>query len=156
MTLKAVRGETLRLVIGRLGFAEIVQVTTHALSRQTLSIHWPNGSDFVAGITIHSRVGADQWEPVLVLADVVDGNLPTGVTMAHVALRAVFAAMNIGVAVLALLADAGEHKTGMAVSAAYLHVHAAQSEVRLLMLELRDRSDRLPALCGVAIFAGNP
>jgi hypothetical protein len=47
-------------------------------------------------------VSADQRESILMLIDVVNGNLPTIGVVAEFTLRAVLAAMKIGVAVLAL------------------------------------------------------
>jgi hypothetical protein len=98
---------------------------------------------------------ADEREAVLVLIDVVDRNLPAGIAMADVALRAVFAPVNVGMAILALLAYIREYKISVTVCAPHFDVHAAQGEARLFVFKLRDGANRFPALGRVAILAGN-
>ena len=145
----------MRLVIGRLGFAEVVEMTADAFRRQTLAVKRPHRAHLVAGIAIDRGMRADQRKSVLVLTDVVNGNLPAGVAVAQIALRAIFPPMNVSVAVLALLAHIGEDQVGVAIRATYLHVHAAQRKSRLFMLEFWNRPDRRPALLGMTILARN-
>jgi hypothetical protein len=82
---------------------EIVHVATRALGRQSLPIERTHRPHFVAGIAIHHRVRPNQREAILVLINVVNGDLPPGIAMACIALRRIFASMNIRVAVLALV-----------------------------------------------------
>jgi hypothetical protein len=70
------------------------------------------------------------------------------------AVRAQLPLMNIGVAVLATLADVCEHHFYVARSASYSSMHAAQRIMRLTVIELRNRADWPPAICGMAILAG--
>jgi hypothetical protein len=78
----------------------------------------------------------DQREAVLMLIDVVDRNLPSGVAMAEIALGAVLSAMDIRVAVLTLIADSREHEVTVAILATNALVHPTQSEASLPMFEL--------------------
>jgi hypothetical protein len=72
--------------------------------------------------------------------------------MTQVALRSVLAAVNIGMAVLALLAYIHEHWIGMAFLTLHLGMQAAQREAGLSVLKLRDGPKGSPALRGVAVF----
>ncbi len=148
--------KTLGLVIGRFGFPVIVHVTAVAFGRQPLPVERSHRPHLVAGVTVDSGMCADQRKAVLMLIDVVNGDLPSGIAMAHVALRTVFAAMNVGVTVLALFAYIREDQVGVAIRTTHLDVHPAQREAGLLVLKLRNSANRLPALWRVAVLAGNP
>jgi hypothetical protein len=142
-------------MIGGFGLSKIIEVTADALGRQSLTVERAYRSNLVTGITVHSGVRSDEREAVLVLIDVVNGDLPSRVAMAHIALRPVLAPVDIGVAILALLAYVGEYQVGMTVRAASFAVHAAQREPCLLVIKLRNRPDRLPALGAVAVLTGD-
>jgi hypothetical protein len=130
-------------------------MTTDALCGEPLAIKWSDGPYLVARIAVDGGVGANQRKAVLVLTDVVDRNLPTSIPMADVTLRTVFPTMNVGMAVLALLADVCENKIGVAVLARYLGVHSAQGKPSFAMFEFRDSADRRPSNGSVAILAGD-
>jgi hypothetical protein len=85
--------------------------------------------------------------------DVVNRDLPPGIAMAQIALRSVFAPVDIGVAVLALPPHVREHQVGVTVLATDLYVQTAQRESRLAVIKLRNRADRRPPLRGVAVLA---
>jgi hypothetical protein len=153
---KAVGRKTLRLVVGRFGFPVVVHVTTVAFGRETLPVERSHRPYFVAGIAVHGGVRTDQGEAVLMLVDVVDGDLPSGIAMADVALRAVLAAMNVRVTVLALLSYIREDQVGVAIRTPDLDMHAAQRESDFFVIKLGDGTNRLPALWGVAILTRNP
>jgi len=75
-----------------------------------------------------------------------------------VALRAIrthLPAVNVRVAVRAILSHVGEHRLYVAFEALHFFVHAAQRIVRLVVIKLRHRADRTPARRRVAILAGN-
>lgn len=126
-----------------------------ALGGKPLPVERANRTYLMAGIAIHHRVRSDEWKAILMLANVVDRHLPAGIAVAKITLSAIFAAMNIGVTILALLAGVGKNQILVAVAAAYLGVQAAQREAGLAMIELRNRPDRNPPLGGVAVLAGN-
>jgi len=71
------------------------------LGRKAEAIELPDGSYFVTSVTIHGRVSSDQRKAILVLIDVVGGNLPAIRVMAEFTLRTVLATMQISVTVLA-------------------------------------------------------
>ena len=75
--------------------------------------------------------------------------------MALGAVRAELCAVNVRVAIRAILAHVGEHWLGMASGAGYFFVHAAQRVARAVMIEFRNGANGDPAGVGVAIFAGN-
>src|SRR5579885_1965808 len=80
-------------------------MTTDALGRKPLAVELADGSGFVAGIAISYGMRSDQRETVLMFIDVVHGDLPSRDFVADVALRAVAATVNIGVAILTVAAD---------------------------------------------------
>lgn len=130
-------------------------MTTGALGREPLPVEWADRPYLMTGIAIHHRVRSDERKAILVLVNVVDRHLPAGIAVAKITLSPVFAAMNVGVTILALFAGVGEDQILVAVAAAYLGVQAAQCESCLAMVELRNRPDRDPPLGGVAVLAGN-
>jgi hypothetical protein len=156
VALKTFSGEALGGVIGRFRFLEVGEVATYTFGGQTLAVERAHSSDLVAGIAVDHGVRANERKSILVLVDHVDRYLPSRIAVAKIALRAIFAAMNVRVAVLALLSYAGENKIRVAVLALRLGVHAPQRETRCLgVIKLRYRADRRPAFCGVTILAGN-
>jgi hypothetical protein len=65
-----------------------------------------------------------------------------------VALRAIrthLAAMDVGVAIGAVLADVGEHRFYVALRALNLFMQAAERVFRFVVIEFGDRADRAPA-----------
>ena len=155
VALEALRRESLRKMIRILRFLEVIHVTARALGRQSLPIKRTHRPHLVARVAIHHGVRPDQREAVLVLINVVDGDLPTRVAVARITLRGVPAAMDIGVAVLALVMRLREDQVGMAIRAADFGMQTTQGESRLPMIELRDCADRLPSDCRVAVLAGD-
>ena len=97
----------------------------------------------------------DEGEAILVLINVVNGDLPSRVAMAHIALRAVLAPVDIGVAILALLAYVGEYQVGMTVRACSFAMHAAQRKACLLVIKFWNRPDRLPTFGVVTVLTAD-
>ncbi len=96
-------------MIWRLGLLIRPHVATVALGGQALPVELPDRSHPVAGIAIRYCVRADQREAILMLVNVMNRDLPPVYPVTEVALRSVFAAMEIGVAVLAVAAYVGEN-----------------------------------------------
>lgn len=155
MALQAIRREPLCPVVGRLRFSKIIHVTAHTLGRQALPIERTDRAYLVTGIAIDRSVRPNQRKAVLVLVDVVDGHLPSGVAMTEIALRGVFAPMYVGVAVLALIANLRENKIGVAVLTTHALVHPPERETSLAVIELKNVAKWLPTLRSVAILAGD-
>jgi hypothetical protein len=61
--------------------------------------------------------------------------------------------VNIGMAILAALTDVGENHLRVTLDASDAGVHTAQRIARLVVVELRNCSDRLPAIRRVAVLA---
>lgn len=107
----------------------------------------------MALFAIGQRVGANQRKTVLMIANRIQRNLPPLHRVTLFAGCPHFAAMNVGVAIRTLLADVGKHKTRVACGAGQLLVHPAQRILRLVVIELRYRADRLPTRTGVTTLA---
>jgi hypothetical protein len=121
-----------------ISFSEIIQVTAHTLGRQALAIERTHRAYLVTGIAVDRRVRPDQRESVLMLIDVVDRHLPSGVAMAEITLGAVLSAMDIRVAVLTLISDLGERQIAVAILATKTLVHPTQREASLPVIELQN------------------
>lgn len=65
------------------------------------------------------------------------------------------AAMNIGVAIRAILADVGEHRPEVAGRAVKFFVPAAKRISRGVVVEFRHSSNRRPACAGVTVLTRN-
>src|SRR5260370_14969691 len=92
-----------------------------------------------------SGVSADQREPVLVLLDVLDGNLPSLDRMAVLAVGSELSAVDIGVAVSARVANVRKHQFCVALSArAHGRVHATQPIPGLAVIKIRQRTNWFP------------
>lgn len=73
--------------------------------------------------------------------------------MALVARRAELATMNIRVAIRAFASDIRKHQIDVAGAARNVFMQAAQRKLRLAVIEIRQRPNRLPTGKGVAILA---
>lgn len=153
VALLAVGGVSLGLVIGIACFPKCGHVAADAFGGKSEAVELADGPNLVAGVAIHSRVSPDEREAILVLVDVVNGNLPAISVVAELALSAVLAAMQIGVAVLALYWGVAENKILVAIGALHFRVAAAQRKFGLRMIELELRSQRIPALRVVTLLA---
>ena len=85
----------------------------------------------------------------------LDGNIPALNRVALRTVRAHFSLVDVGVAVLAILADVGKYRLDMALHALHFFVHAAKRVLGLIVIELRYRPDGPPTRGGMAVLAGN-
>ena len=106
----------------------------------------------MASVAIDRRVSSRQREAIVVLLNVLDGNLPATNRMALFAIRAHLALMNVGMAVLAALPDVGEDHLYVTRRTGHGTMHTAQRIVRLIVVELGNRTDRLPAIRRVTVL----
>lgn len=97
-----------------------LEMAAHTLRRQCLPVELSDGPRFVARVTIHNRVRADEREAILMLVDVVHRHHPAVDVVTQIALRTIFASMNVGMAVLALLAGVCEDRVDVAFLAGNL------------------------------------
>ena len=138
---------------GRSRINEILLVARVARCRQTLKL--THGRALVTGIAVHGGVRANQREAIEVLIDLLNGNVPASDRVALLAIRAHLPLMNIGVAICALRAHIGKDHLGVALCAGDSLVQAAQWVFGGVVIEFRDRTDRLPAAQGMAVLARN-
>ena len=114
-----------------------------------------NGSALVAGIAFDDGVRANQREAVLVFAHRLQRNHPAVHAVASLALGSHLPAMDVSMAVGALVADVGENGIDVALLAGHVLVHATQRIFGLVMIEFRDAANGLPAAEGMAVLARN-
>lgn len=123
------------------------------VARRGHRLEFAVGAALVAGITVDRCVGAGQRETIVVLLHIFYCDGPSADGVALFAIRAQLTLVNIGMAVLAALTDAGENHLHVTLDASDAGVHAAQRIACLVVVELRNCSDRLPAIRGVAVLA---
>lgn len=75
--------------------------------------------------------------------------------MALGAICAELGAVNVGVAIGAVLSNVGENRLGVASRAGHFFMHAAQRVARGVVVEFGNGPNGGPACVRVAIFAGN-
>ena len=132
---------------------EIALVAGEAHRGQSLELS--HRSILVTGIAVHSGVGANQWEAVQVLINLLNGDMPALDGMALFAICAHLPLMNISVAVRALRAHIRKHHLGVTLRARDSFVQSAQGILSGVVIEFRYGTDRFPAAYCVAILAGN-
>jgi hypothetical protein len=153
MAVGAIRGRKSRSSrrMGRVrGVLPVGCVAGYARSREPQVIS--RGGILMALLALHNSVRAQQRESIEVLRNRLHRNLPA---QNRVALRAVGAelrAVNVRMAIRAVLSNFGENWIGVASRAGYFFVHAAQRVSRGVVIEFRNGADRGPASGGVAIF----
>ena len=111
------------------------------------------GRTLVAGIAVHGGVCSGQWEAVIVLLDLLNRDLPSSNRVTLFAVRSQLSLVDVGVAILASLANIVEHGLDVALCAGHGLVHAAQGISRLVVIELRNCADRSPGGRSVAVLA---
>jgi hypothetical protein len=135
VALLTVGGISHGLMVGIAGLAKSAQVAALAFGGESKSIELTDRSNLVAGVAVYGCVSADQREAILVLVDVVNGNLPAIGVMAKFALSTVLATMQIGVAILAPYWCVAENQILVAIGALHFGVPAAQRKLRVRMIE---------------------
>ena len=124
------------------------------IGRQSLAVELPDAPALVTGVAIHGSVRTDQGKTVLVLVDIVDRNLPARNSVAQVALSSVFPAVDVGVTILAGVANLGENPLDVAFLARHLRVHATEREAGLLVIKFGIAANGHPCICGVTVLTG--
>jgi len=155
MALSAFRGKSIGLVIWIACFTERVQVTAHALRGEPKAVELYHRANFMARVTIHDSMCADERKTILMLIDVVNRYLPAICVVAQFAFRAILPAMQVRMAVLTFFWHVVEVEVGMTINALYYRVATAQREPGLRVLELHFLPQRLPSLLRVTLLAGD-
>ncbi len=146
-------GESHGLMAGGSGFAKGGYVTAHAFGGEPEAVELTNRADLVAGVAVDGRMSTDQRKSILMLIDVVNGNLPTIGVVAEATLGAILAAMQIGVATLAFDGGVAEIEILMAIDALHFRVPATQRKLGSRMVEFEFGAQRLPVLSAVTLLA---
>jgi hypothetical protein len=100
-------------------------------------------------------VRAEQRKPVEMLLNRLDRHLPAENRMALCAVFTELSAVNVSMAIGAVLSNVGEYRFGVASRAGNFFVHAAKRILRSVVVEFRYGANGGPACVRVAIFAGN-
>jgi len=115
----------------------------------------PSRGVLMAFIALHHGVRAQERKSIEVLRDCLNGNLPARDRVALRAVRSELPAMEVRVAIRAVLADVRENRFHVAARARNLLMHAAQRISRRVVIKFGDRADRCPACSCVAVLAWN-
>jgi len=110
------------------------------------------GCALVAGFAVDQGMRADERETVLVVFDRLNGEVPSLYRVAVFAIGAHLPAMDVGMAVCAMLGHLFENQVHVALGAGNLLVHAAQRVAGKVVIELRHGADRLPTCVGMAVL----
>ena len=135
------------------GLLKVLQVAGSAGRRQALELAHCRAP--MAVLALHRGVSAEKREAILVIFNLLNGIVPTENRVALRAVRAHFPLVNIGVAILTILANVREYRFYVALRAFNFLVHAAQRIPSFIVIKFRDGADRAPARGGVAVLAGN-
>jgi hypothetical protein len=131
----------------------VLQVAGDALRGEALK--YANRGALVACLAFHGGMRPEERKPVLVILHLLNGYVPSAHRMALCAVGSELTSMNVCVAIRTVFSNVREHRFCMALCALHFFVHPAQWVARVVMVEFRMRSDRPPAGCCMAIFAGN-
>ena len=132
---------------------KILQVARCASCRETLEL--PNCGALVTILTLDRGVSPQERESILVILDLLDGDIPTEHRVTPCAIGSHLPLVNIGVAVLALLANIGKYRLDVALRTLHFFVHTPKWITCLIVVELWHGADRAPSAGGMAVFARN-
>ena len=104
-------------MIGAFRCVVCLEMAAHTFRGQCLPIKLADSTGLMALVAIHDRVRANERKAILVFVDVMHRHCPAIDVMAQVALGAILASMNVGVAVLTLLAGVREDRVDVALLA---------------------------------------
>jgi len=136
----------------RRGSLKLGHVTGRASSGESLVL--PDGSALVTLVALHHGMRSEQRKPVEVILNGLHRHVPAAHCVALGTIGAELAAMNIRVAVRAVLPDIGEDGPEVALRAINFFVHSAKRISRGVVVEFWDRANWGPARARVTVFAG--
>jgi hypothetical protein len=109
----------------------------------------------VTVIALKHGMCAQQWEAILMIANVLHGHLPAFHRMAVLAIGTELAPMNVCMAIRAMRAYVLEDQAGVTLRTPNLFVHPAQRIARMIVVELGIRSYWFPTGIRMALLARN-
>ena len=115
----------------------------------------PDRGALVAIVALHGGVGSQKRKPILVILDLVDGNLPAENRVTLRAIGAELSQVNVCMAIRAVLPDIGEYRLRMAFNTSNFFVLPTQRIGGFVVVELQHAAYRTPRRCGVTVFARN-
>jgi hypothetical protein len=140
-------------VIGIGGFLKIRQVTGRARGRESQVLS--DSSVLVTLLAFHHSVRSEERKSVEVLLDRLNRYLPTQDGVALGAIGAELAAVDVCVAVRAVLTDVSKDRLEVALRAVDFFMYATKGISRGVVIEFGNGANRGPARVRVAVFAGN-
>ena len=96
----------------------------------------------MALFTFHNRVLAKEWKSIEVLLNRLHRNLPAQHRVALRAVAAELCAVNVRMAIRAVLTNVGENRLGMATRAGHFFVHSSKRVSRGVVIKFRNSADR--------------
>jgi hypothetical protein len=152
MALLAIRGEVDRGMVRAGGLGEFSGMAGDARGGESHELS--AGRAFMAGIARNGGVRSYQRKAVLMLLNVLDRDMPSFDRVARLTFRSHLSAMDVCVALGALVSNLFEHQFCMTLRAGNRHMHSAQWICRLFVIEIGNCTDWFPAQTGVARLAG--
>lgn len=137
----------------RLRLLIILDVTRDASGGEPLEL--ADRRALVTIFALHGRVRSQQWKTVLVILHLLHGHIPALHRVTVRTIRPHLAPVHVGVAVLTIFGYIGENRFHMALRALHFLVHATQRIASLVVVELRNRTNRSPPRRGVAVLTRN-
>lgn len=140
-----------RHVIGIGCSLKIIQVTRRAGGRESHILS--DRCILVTLLAFHHGVGTEERKSIEVIFNRLHRYIPAQGSVAFGAIGAVLAAMNVSVAVRAVLADVSKYRLEVALGAVHLFVHPAEGIPGAVVAELRDPANWRPTRARVAVLA---
>ena len=140
-------------VIWIAGFLKIGSVARNAIRGHRLEFAVRGA--LMARVAVDGGMSPGQREAIIMLLDLLNRDLPSAHGVALLAVCAQLPLMNIGMTILATLADVAEHRLHVTLNACDRLVHAAQRIFSLIVIEFRNGSDRGPGAGSVAVLTGD-
>lgn len=103
----------------------------------------------------HCRVRTQQREPILMVANRLNSDVPTLHCVALLAVWPHLPPVYVRVAIGAVFTHIRKHRLHVALHAFHFFMHSAQRIAGLVMVKFRNRTDRAPARRCMAVFARN-
>lgn len=113
----------------------------------------PDSRARMAAFTLQSRVCPQERKPVYMTVYVLSDLTPAADSVTVFAIGAQLAAMNIGMTVGTLGSDIGKNQVEMAMGTIDVFVHFFKGETGCPMIEIRRRTNGLPARSGMTVVA---
>jgi len=135
------------------GAVEVCLMATDALRGHEVEIG--ESTALMTIIAGRGSMSTGEREAIHVHVDLRSRNFPAADRVTAFASARHLAAVDVSMAVGALIADIREHHLGMAIYAVDALVQAAKRKLRLVVVELRHRANRLPSVHGVAVLTSD-